>query len=171
MFVSLCTRLTPILMKMPLLSVLSMCTPNRHWLSYLHTICCASPASRVWPASEDPYCLGALPLLSFLCNPFFTAAVARLPQACCHINGLSNSQVAHLNAEARTWQCVEYFKLQQQLQRPDLPPAQVNPLQEEITLLLCHILARSAPWALLQHSLNLPPSSPQPPCFPKINLD
>ena len=69
-------------------------------------------------------------------------ALAAVWHPCCHTDAAT--QVAHLNAEVRTKQCVDYFKMQQQLQTPDLPPAQATSLKEEITILLCHILGRSA---------------------------
>lgn len=52
-------------------------------------------------------------------------------------------QVAHLNAETRVRQCVDYFKLQERPGRPGLTPSQTQALQEEITTLLCYILGRS----------------------------
>lgn len=62
------------------------------------------------------------------------------------------TQVAHLNAEVRSKQCVDYFKLQQQLQQPGLSPDELSSLQEQITVLLCYILGRSDCWSFLQHA-------------------
>ena len=66
------------------------------------------------------------------------APAARMPMLSCQCAVV---QVAHLNAEARTRQCIEYCKLQQQLQRRDLAPAWITALQEAVTVLFCQVLA------------------------------
>ena len=75
------------------------------------------------------------------------AAVLRLLHSCVLSDQYAFMQVAHLNAEARTRQCIEYCKLQQQLQRRDLAPAWITVLQEAVTVLFRQVLGRSASFA------------------------
>lgn len=105
----------------------------------------STPHETVQGPTCPPGCSNALQASMSTISDEFTFATAAL-------------QVAHLNAEARSKQCVAYFKLQQQLQSPGLPPAQVQSVQKEVTTLLCRILGRSACMLQTTYCLATPAS-------------
>ena len=56
----------------------------------------------------------------------------------------SHLQVAHANMEARIEQSVAYFEVQEQLKQASLDSTTQQTLTEEIRLLTCQIMSRSA---------------------------
>lgn len=56
----------------------------------------------------------------------------------------SHLQVAHANMEARIEQSVAYFEVQEQLKQASVDSTTQQTLTEEIRLLTCQIMSRSA---------------------------